>query len=111
MATPSRTEIISLFRSLLRSARQFPDYNIREYTKRRTIDAFRDSKTLSDPSSIAAAFSDGQSQLQIGYVAWTKIQVVVNDVLIKCASYIATVIDCRGARDLSRRKPFTEKPP
>ncbi|KAK1407338.1 hypothetical protein QVD17_38952 [Tagetes erecta] len=65
MASPSRTEIISLFRSLLRSARQFPDYNIREYTKRRTIDSFRHNKTLSDPSSIAAAFSDGKSQLQV----------------------------------------------
>ncbi|KAJ0578119.1 putative complex 1 LYR protein [Helianthus annuus] len=65
MATPSRSEILTLFRSLLRSARQFPDYNIREYTKRRTIDAFRHNKTLSEPSSIAAAFSDGQSQLQV----------------------------------------------
>ncbi|XP_076902596.1 uncharacterized protein LOC143557396 [Bidens hawaiensis] len=62
---PSRTEIISLLRSLLRSSRQFTDYNIREYTKRRTIDAFRDNKTLTDTSSIAAAFSDGQSQLQV----------------------------------------------
>ncbi|KAL8216026.1 hypothetical protein R6Q57_022863 [Mikania cordata] len=65
MATPSRAEIIFLFRSLLRSARQFSDYNIREYTKRRTIDSFRNNKTLSDPSSIAAAFSDGQLQLQV----------------------------------------------
>ncbi|KVH99264.1 LYR motif-containing protein 4-like [Cynara cardunculus var. scolymus] len=62
---PTRTEIISLFRSLLRSAREFSDYNIREYTKRRTIDSFRDNKTLSDPSSIAAAFTDGKSQLQV----------------------------------------------
>ncbi|KAJ9568204.1 hypothetical protein OSB04_004170 [Centaurea solstitialis] len=62
---PSRAEIISLFRSLLRSAREFSDYNIREYTKRRTIDAFRVNKTLSSPSSIAAAFADGKSQLQV----------------------------------------------
>ncbi|KAI3825631.1 hypothetical protein L1987_07149 [Smallanthus sonchifolius] len=62
---PSRTEILSLFRSLLRSARQFPDYNIREYTKRRTIDSFRDNKILSDPASIAAAFSEGKSQLEV----------------------------------------------
>ncbi|KAL8244140.1 hypothetical protein R6Q59_010398 [Mikania micrantha] len=83
MATPSRAEIIFLFRSLLRSARQFSDYNIREYTKRRTIDSFRNNKTLSDPSSIAAAFSDGQLQLQVAKrQAWTKIQVVVHDVLV-----------------------------
>ncbi|XP_059644034.1 uncharacterized protein LOC132285823 [Cornus florida] len=65
MPPPSRSEILYLFRSLLRTARQFPDYNIREYTKRRTIDAFRHNKDLSDPSSISAAFSDGKSQLEI----------------------------------------------
>ncbi|CAL9014311.1 unnamed protein product [Prunus brigantina] len=38
---PSRAEVLTLFRSFLRVARKFTDYNIREYTKRRTIDAFR----------------------------------------------------------------------
>ncbi|KVH98478.1 LYR motif-containing protein 4-like [Cynara cardunculus var. scolymus] len=61
----SRTEILSLFRSFLRSARQFPDYNIREYAKRRIVDAFHDNKTLSSPSSVAAAFADGKYQLQV----------------------------------------------
>ncbi|KAJ1443257.1 Complex 1 LYR protein [Sesbania bispinosa] len=62
---PSAAEILSLFRSLLRVARQFPDYNIREYTKRRTIDAFRQNAALSDPPSISHAFSHGNSQLQL----------------------------------------------
>ncbi|KAL7619227.1 hypothetical protein Lser_V15G00544 [Lactuca serriola] len=62
---PSRTTVLSLFRSFLRSVRQFPDYNIREYTKRRTIDAFHSNKTLSNPSSVAAAFADGNYQLQV----------------------------------------------
>ncbi|KAI3685035.1 hypothetical protein L6452_34266 [Arctium lappa] len=62
---PSRTEILSLFRSFLRSARQFPDYNIREYTKRRTVDAFHGNKSLSNPSSVVAAFTDGKYQLQV----------------------------------------------
>ncbi|KAI3513353.1 hypothetical protein L1887_20684 [Cichorium endivia] len=62
---PSRTKVLSLFRSFLRSARQFPDYNIREYTKRRTIDAFNENKTLSNPSLVAAAFADGNYQLQV----------------------------------------------
>ncbi|KAF2312838.1 hypothetical protein GH714_040888 [Hevea brasiliensis] len=54
----SRAEILSLYRSLLRTARQFCDYNIREYTKRRIIDAFCENRNLSDPSTIYAAFSD-----------------------------------------------------
>ncbi|PWA35668.1 complex 1 LYR protein [Artemisia annua] len=62
---PSRSQILSLFRSLLRTSHQFPDYNIREYTKRRTIDSFRTNKTLSEPSLISAVFNEGQSQLQV----------------------------------------------
>ncbi|XP_050224137.1 uncharacterized protein LOC126673870 [Mercurialis annua] len=61
----SRGEVLSLCRSLLRTARQFSDYNIREYSKRRTIDAFRGNRNLTDPSSISAAFSDGKSQLDV----------------------------------------------
>ncbi|KAF6165189.1 hypothetical protein GIB67_000773 [Kingdonia uniflora] len=62
---PSRPEIISLFRSLLRTARNFSDYNIREYAKRRTIDGFRGNRNLSDPSAISSAFSEGKSQLEV----------------------------------------------
>ncbi|KAI9117705.1 hypothetical protein K1719_011871 [Acacia pycnantha] len=61
----SKDEVLSLFRSLLRTARQFPDYNIKAYTKRRTIDAFRHNQNLSDPSSVASALSDGKAQLVI----------------------------------------------
>ncbi|KAL6973425.1 hypothetical protein U1Q18_027606 [Sarracenia purpurea var. burkii] len=62
---PRRAEILSLFRTLLRTAREFADYNIREYTKRRTVDTFRQNKDLSDPSAVSAAFSDGKSQLEV----------------------------------------------
>ncbi|KAF3444837.1 hypothetical protein FNV43_RR14530 [Rhamnella rubrinervis] len=63
--SPSRPEVICLFRSLLRTARKLADYNIKEYTKRRTIDAFRQNRSLSDPSSISSAFSYGKSQLEV----------------------------------------------
>ncbi|OIW16727.1 hypothetical protein TanjilG_14497 [Lupinus angustifolius] len=62
---PSRPEVLSLFRSLLRVAHNFPDYNIREYIKRRTIDAFRQNRNLSDSPSISSAFSEGKSQLDV----------------------------------------------
>ncbi|XP_019167093.1 PREDICTED: LYR motif-containing protein 4-like [Ipomoea nil] len=65
MASTSRLHVLSLFRSLLRTARDFSDYNIREYTKRRTVDAFRQNKALSDSSLVAAAISDGKAQLEI----------------------------------------------
>ncbi|KAI4303771.1 hypothetical protein MLD38_039366 [Melastoma candidum] len=64
-AAPSRSEVLSLFRSLLRTARDFSDYNIREYVRRRTIDAFRENKSLEKVSSIVAAYSEGRNQLQV----------------------------------------------
>ncbi|KAK9278244.1 hypothetical protein L1049_027807 [Liquidambar formosana] len=63
--TPTRSEVLSLLRSLLRTAGDFSDYNIREYAKRRTIDGFRQNRHLSDPSTISAAFSEAKSQLEI----------------------------------------------
>ncbi|KAF7123077.1 hypothetical protein RHSIM_Rhsim12G0152500 [Rhododendron simsii] len=62
---PGRSEVLSLLRSFLRTTRDFADYNIREYTKRRTIDAFRQNKDLSPLSAISDAFSDGESQLEV----------------------------------------------
>ncbi|CAL0314724.1 unnamed protein product [Lupinus luteus] len=43
----------------------FDDYNIREYTKRRAIDAFHQNRNLSETSSISSSFSDGKSQLDV----------------------------------------------
>jgi len=43
-AAPTRAEVLALFRSLLRTAKQFSDYNIREYTRRRGADAFRENR-------------------------------------------------------------------
>ncbi|KAG1368629.1 LYR motif-containing protein 4B [Cocos nucifera] len=71
-SAPSRAEVLSLFRSLLRTAAKFTDYNVREYAKRRTIDGFRENRGLSDPSLIASAFADGRNQLEVA-----KRQVVV----------------------------------
>ncbi|KAG7021536.1 LYR motif-containing protein 4, partial [Cucurbita argyrosperma subsp. argyrosperma] len=65
MATPTRSESLSLLRSLLRTARHFCDYNIREYAKRRAVDGFRHNRNLSDPSSIVVAYADGKAQLEV----------------------------------------------
>ncbi|KAG2553237.1 protein ISD11-like [Panicum virgatum] len=50
VTAPTRAEALSLFRSLLRTAKQFSDYNIREYTRRRAA---------------AAAFAEGKKQLEV----------------------------------------------
>uniref|UniRef100_A0A453IGV3 Complex 1 LYR protein domain-containing protein n=7 Tax=Triticeae TaxID=147389 RepID=A0A453IGV3_AEGTS len=64
-AGPAKTEVLSLFRAFLRTARQFSDYNIREYTRRRAADAFRENRALADAPAAAAAFADGKQQLEV----------------------------------------------
>jgi LYR motif-containing protein 4 len=62
---PARSDVLSLFRSFLRTSRQFSDYNIREYTRRRTADAFRENRALADTPAAAAAFVEGKKQLEV----------------------------------------------
>jgi len=62
---PSTSQVLSLFRSLLRISRRFPDYNIREYVKRRTAEGFRLNRQLTDPAAIVSAFAEGKSQLEV----------------------------------------------
>ncbi|XP_050383058.1 uncharacterized protein LOC126799839 [Argentina anserina] len=64
-SAPSRAEVLNLYRSFLRVARKFTDYNIREYTKRRAVDAFHQNRSLSDPAAISSVFSDGKAQLEV----------------------------------------------
>jgi LYR motif-containing protein 4 len=61
-AAPARSQVLSLFRSFLRTSRQFSDYNIREYTRRRAADAFRENRALADS---AVAFAEGKKQLEV----------------------------------------------
>ncbi|KAF0899977.1 hypothetical protein E2562_026220 [Oryza meyeriana var. granulata] len=44
---------------------EFSDYNIREYTRRRTVDAFRENRAFGDAADAAAAFVDGKKQLEV----------------------------------------------
>ncbi|TXG51682.1 hypothetical protein EZV62_024206 [Acer yangbiense] len=53
------------YRSLLRTAHELCDYNIREYTKRHTTDGFRQNQKLSDPDSIWSAYAEGKNQLAL----------------------------------------------
>ncbi|KAJ0238154.1 hypothetical protein HA466_0242620 [Hirschfeldia incana] len=60
-----KAQVLSLCRSLLRAGRKYPDYNIREYTKRRTLDGFRMNKNLTDPSKVEEAYAEGKAQLEV----------------------------------------------
>ena len=53
------------YRSLLRQSSQFAAYNFREYAKRRTRDAFRESKSINDERRIQELVQKGLSELQM----------------------------------------------
>jgi hypothetical protein len=53
------------YRSLLRQSSQFAAYNFREYAKRRTRDAFRDSKSITEERTIQELFQKGIRELQM----------------------------------------------
>ncbi|KAI5053947.1 hypothetical protein GOP47_0031160 [Adiantum capillus-veneris] len=63
--SPSATEVKALFRALLREARKFSDYNIREYVKRRSRQGFHQHQHVSSPEVAATAFSEGRGLLDV----------------------------------------------
>ncbi|CAM6084848.1 unnamed protein product [Calypogeia fissa] len=64
-AAPSSAEMIQLFKALLREAKKFPNYNIREYVKRRVKEGFRENISTTDPAAVAAAYAYGRQSLQV----------------------------------------------
>ena len=57
--------IRSLYRALLRQSSQFANYNFREYARRRTKDAFRESKGVSDERQRQELVQKGLRELQV----------------------------------------------
>ncbi|PGH09543.1 hypothetical protein GX51_00649 [Blastomyces parvus] len=55
----------SLLRSLLRQSRQFAAYNFREYARRRTIDAFRESQHVTEERKIQELMQKGLQDLRM----------------------------------------------
>lgn len=53
------------YRQLLRTGDKFQAYNFREYAKRRTRDAFRESKGVEDPRQIQDLIQKGLKNLEI----------------------------------------------
>lgn len=62
-AAPSPAQARELYRALVREARKFSNYNVREYVKRRTVDGFRDNHAA--PGAAAAAYATGKEQLEV----------------------------------------------
>ncbi|XP_073392560.1 uncharacterized protein [Physcomitrium patens] len=62
---PSPAQARQLYKALMREARKFSNYNVREYVKRRTVVGFRDHGAASDSEAAAAAYILGKDQLEL----------------------------------------------
>ncbi|EFX03051.1 iron-sulfur cluster biosynthesis protein [Grosmannia clavigera kw1407] len=62
---PEALQILSLYRQLLRQADRFPEYNFREYARRRTQDAFREHRAESDPRRVQELVQQGLKDLRV----------------------------------------------
>ncbi|KAG0304674.1 hypothetical protein BGZ98_005179 [Dissophora globulifera] len=60
-----RSQVLSLYRSLLHHSSKFAAYNFRDYAIRRTRDAFHAAKSESDPEKIQAMIHKAQKELEV----------------------------------------------
>ena len=61
----TRAAALALYRSLLRTGREFTDYNVREYVKRRAREGFIANRALSASDAIERCMADGAAQLVV----------------------------------------------
>ena len=59
----SKSEVVSLYRNLLKSSRLFSAYNYKNYVYRRTKDAFHANAQLVDPLAIESEYKKGLQSL------------------------------------------------
>ncbi|XP_071784638.1 LYR motif-containing protein 4-like [Asterias amurensis] len=65
MASATRSTVLTLYRQMLKESRKFTGYNYREYALRRTKDAFKENKTLTDEVEIKAFIKKAEKNLEI----------------------------------------------
>lgn len=59
------SDVRKLYKALLRHSSRFTDYNFREYAIRRTRDAFREHRVVTDPQVVNRHYYDGLNNLAI----------------------------------------------
>ncbi|EME27768.1 LYR motif-containing protein 4 [Galdieria sulphuraria] len=61
----SRSEVLRLYRKMLKYSSMFSDYNFREYSLARVKESFRQNKLLQDEEAILKAVEKAQKNLQM----------------------------------------------
>ncbi|CAO0800436.1 unnamed protein product [Mucor circinelloides] len=66
MATQATSQkVLSLYRNFLRHGNKFSSYNFRDYTIRRSRDAFRANMTETSPEKIATFITKAEQELAV----------------------------------------------
>ncbi|KAL1006785.1 hypothetical protein UPYG_G00077050 [Umbra pygmaea] len=72
MAASTRSQVLFLYRLLMKESSKFPSYNYRTYALRRVRDAFRANQNIEDPKTVQQLVKQGMDTLdiirrQVGY--------------------------------------------
>lgn len=62
---PSAGEVCKLYRAFLREGRKFPNYNVREYVKRRAQEGFHQHAGESEAAAVQKLWEKAQSDLDL----------------------------------------------
>ncbi|KAM4028541.1 LYR motif-containing protein 4 [Anomaloglossus baeobatrachus] len=65
MASSSRTQVLNLYKVLLRESQKFNSYNYRTYAVRRVRDAFREKKNIDDFHEIQSLIYRAKENLEV----------------------------------------------
>ncbi|CAL8368351.1 unnamed protein product [Boreogadus saida] len=65
MASSSRTQVIALYRMLIKESSKFPSYNFRTYAIRRIKDGFRENKHVDNPKSMDELLTRARESLAL----------------------------------------------
>ncbi|XP_040209600.1 LYR motif-containing protein 4 [Rana temporaria] len=65
MASSSRTQVLNLYKIMLRESQKFSSYNYRTYAIRRIRDAFREKKNIDDFHEVQTLVYQAKDNLDI----------------------------------------------
>ncbi|XP_054880733.1 LYR motif-containing protein 4A-like [Poeciliopsis prolifica] len=65
MAASTRSQVISLYKMMLKESSRFPSYNYRTYALRRVRDAFRANREVEDPKTVERLMEEGEQMLAL----------------------------------------------
>ncbi|XP_069047142.1 LYR motif-containing protein 4 isoform X2 [Lepisosteus oculatus] len=65
MAASSRSQVLSLYRLLMKESSKFPSYNYRTYALRRVRDAFKENKHVEDSKTVEVLLNKARDNLAV----------------------------------------------